>query len=94
MISSSFSSVACFARVARMSSASKPSISMIGMRSTPRTSRISGSCWLNTSGVSRRFALYSVYFSIRKTALPLSKATTTPSGFSSAMSLMSIDVKP
>ena len=59
-----------------------------------RTSWISGSWLLNSSGVLLRFALYSGYCSRRNVCRDLSKATPTWVGSSSRRTLMSIDVKP
>ncbi len=64
------------------------------MRSASRTSSISGSWLLNSSGVLLRFALYSGYSSMRNPWRDTSKATATWVGCSSRSTLMSIDVKP
>ncbi len=82
------------ASVAMASSASCPSTSTIGIRSVSTTSRISGSCCLKSSGVSRLPALYSAYCASRTVGLPLSNATAIRSGCSSPSSLMSMEVNP
>ena len=64
------------------------------MCSASRTSSISGSWLLNSSGVLLRLALYSGYSSSRKVWRETSKATATWVGCSSRSTLMSIEVKP
>ncbi len=64
------------------------------MRRASRTSWISGSWLLNSSGVLLRFALYSEYSASRNVCRDLSKATPTWVGVSSRRTLMSIEVNP
>ena len=94
IVVSSPRSAARQASVAMASSASCPSTSTMGMFRVCRTSRMSPSCWRNSSGASARPALYSAYCWSRIVGRPLSKATAIRSGFSSASILMSIEVKP
>ena len=82
------------ARVAIASSASWPSMPITGILRVSSTSTINPSCCRNSSGVSARPALYSAYFSSRTVGLPTSNATAIRSGFSSASSLISIEVNP
>ena len=65
------------ARVAIMSSASKPSISSQAMLKALVASRVSGICGRKSSGIASRLALYWSYMSLRKVWLPLSKITAT-----------------
>ena len=58
------------------------------------TSRISGTCPRNSSGVAERVALYSGYSTERKVCRDTSNATPMCVGFSSRRVLMSIEVKP
>jgi hypothetical protein len=55
---------------------------------------MSASCGPKSAGVSRRPALYSASISSLTVGLPVSKATAIRSGFSSARSLISIEVNP
>ena len=64
------------------------------MWSASRTSWMSGSWLLNSSGVLLRFALYSGYSSRRKVWRDLSNATAMWVGSSSRITLISIEVKP
>ena len=82
------------ASVPMMSSASKPSFSMVGMRSASSTSLISETWPVNSSGDFDRLALYSEYSSMRKVCRDTSKATPTWVGCSSRSTLISIEVKP
>jgi hypothetical protein len=58
------------------------------------TSRISGTCPLNSSGLAERVALYSGYSTERKVCRDTSNATARWVGCSSRSALMSIDVNP
>ena len=88
------SSLASSASVPSASSASWPSTRTIGIRRVTSTSSMSASCGPKSAGVSRRPALYSASISRRTVGLPVSKATAIRSGFSSARSLISMDVNP
>ena len=85
---------ACVASVAMMSSASQPSISVVGIRSASSTSLTSEICPLNSSGDFDRPALYSVYCSERKVLRDTSNATQMCVGCSSRSMLISIEVNP
>ncbi len=76
------------------SSASKPSFSIVTIRSAASTSLTRDTWPENSSGDLERLALYSTYSSVRKVCRDTSKATPTWVGFSSRSTLISIEVKP
>ena len=81
-------------RVPITSSASKPSFSIVGIRSASSTSLTSETWPENSSGDLERLALYSAYSSVRNVCRDTSKATPTCVGCSSRSTLISIEVKP
>ncbi len=82
------------ASVPMISSASKPASSSTAIPIAASSSRTSGNCSASSVGVALRWALYPAYCSLRNVTRPLSKATATVSGFTSASSFTSIVVKP
>lgn len=88
------SASAWVASVAMMSSASKPSTANRETCIASRTSPISSTWPLNSSGVLERLALYSVNSSERQVLRDTSKATAKCVGASSRRVLASIEAKP
>lgn len=88
------SASAWVASVAMMSSASKPSVAKRGAFIASRSSPISSTCPLNSSGVLERFALYSGNSSERQVLRDTSNATAKCVGVSSRSVFASIDMKP
>lgn len=82
------------AKVAMMSSASKPGSASTVMPSAPSTSLVMSICPRNSSGVADRPSLYSGYFSLRNVCRDTSNAAATWLGCSSRSRLMSIAVNP
>ncbi|OIQ76526.1 hypothetical protein GALL_417950 [mine drainage metagenome] len=91
---SNSSDFARLAKVAMMSSASKPVASIETIFKAASTSLMMSTWPLNSSGVLARLALYSLYRSVRKVCLETSKATARCVGFSSRTKFNSIEVKP
>ncbi len=85
---------ACVASVAITSSASKPSTANRGTFIASRSSPISSTCPLNSSGVLERFALYSGNSVERHVLRDTSNATAKCVGASSRSVFASIDAKP
>ncbi len=77
-------SIACRARVAITSSASKPATSRRGKPKTSHTRLTYGSCTARSSSIRLRVALYSVYCLWRKVAPGRSNEMATHSGSSSS----------
>ena len=82
------------ASVAMMSSASNPSTAKRGVCIASRSSPISSTWPLNSSGVFERFALYSVNSSERHVLRETSNATAKCVGASSRSVFASIEAKP
>ena len=82
------------AMVPSRSSASQPSSSYRRMFMASSTSFSTGICTASSSGIPLRWALYSAKALCRKVGARISKATASPSGFSSSSSLRSMLRKP
>ncbi len=80
--------------VAIMSSASYPGSAIDGMFIASSTSKILGNWATSDSGISGRFALYSVYISLRKVFSGLSKATATCVGSCRSSMFRIVFIKP